>query len=80
MKTRRMIEQLRALLRGPAKETPSRQICKALKALKARQHELEIQLRHTEGKRARHRLEQKIQVLRAQRLKGQQRYKEIKAG
>ncbi len=80
MKTREMIERLRALLRGPAQDTPRKAICKALKALKARQRELELRLEHTEGKRARQRLKQKIGVLKAQRKKGQLRYKEIKAG
>jgi len=80
MKTRKMLGKLRAMLRGQLEDTPRRKICKAIKALKARQRELEVRLTHTEGKRARQRLEQKIHVIRAQRLKGQQRYREIKAG
>lgn len=80
MKTHRMLGKLRAMLRGPVEDTPRKKICKAIKLLKAQQRELEAKLRHTEGKRARQRLEQKIEVLRAQRIKGQQRYREIKAG
>ncbi|WP_227816240.1 hypothetical protein [Nitrogeniibacter aestuarii] len=80
MKTQKMLGKLRALLRGPLEDTPRKKICKAIKALKARQRELEARLMQTEGKRARQRLEQKIHVIRAQRLKGQQRYREIKTG
>lgn len=80
MKTQKMLGKLRAMLRGPIEETPRKKICKAIRALKARQRELEARLAHTEGQRARQRLEQKIQVIRAQRLKGQQRYRQIKTG
>lgn len=79
MKTQKMIGKLRALLSRPADDTPRKKICKAIKLLKDKQRELEDRLAHTEGRHARHRLEQKIQVIRAQRLKGQQRYREMKA-
>lgn len=79
MKTRKWIGKLQALLGTPAEETPRKKMGKALKALKARQRELEARLAQTEGNHARQRLQQKIDVLRAQRRKGLRRYREIKA-
>jgi len=78
MKRHKLIARLRALMSGPADRTPRRKICQALRQLKQKQRELEARLEQVEGQHARQRLKQKIEVLRAQRIKGQQRYREIK--
>jgi hypothetical protein len=79
MKTQKLIDKLRGLLSRPDEDTPRKKICKTLRELKQAQRALEAQLELTDSKHARHRLAQKIAVLRAQRLKGQQRYRELKA-
>jgi len=78
MKRHKLIARLRALMSGPPEGTPRKKICQALKVLKRKQRELEARLEEVEGPHARQRLRQKIEVLRAQRRKGQQRYREIK--
>ena len=51
---------------------------KTIKALKEKQEDLEHKLRRTQGKHARQRLQQKIDVLHAQRKKGAAAYRKLK--
>lgn len=78
MKTTELIHKIRHLMKKPASETPKKKLCKTIKALREKQRELEKKLKRTEGKQARKRLKQKIDVLRAQRRKGIAVYKSLK--
>jgi hypothetical protein len=78
MKTMTLIGKLQDLMKKPPEETPIKKLRKTIKALKEKQKELEKRLRRTEGKHARERLQQKIEVLKAQRRKGADLYKRLK--
>ena len=80
MKTKKLVEKFQKLVSQPPEETPRKKLCKTIRALKKKQRELEGKLRLTEGKHSRQRLEQKIEVLRAQRRKGVALYKQLKNG
>ena len=80
MKTKNLVEKLQELMKRPAEETPVKKLCKTVMALKKKQKKLEKRLQRTDGKHARQRLKQKIRVLRAQRRKGVELYKKLKAG
>ena len=79
MKTMKLIGKFQKLVSKAPKETPIKKLCKTIKALKHKQKDLESRLKRTEGKHARDRLRQKIDVLRAQRRKGVDLYKTLKA-
>ena len=79
MKTTKLIEKFQKLIGNKPEETPAKKLCKTIKALKYKQKDLEGRLKRTEGKHARQRLRQKIDVLRAQRRKGIDLYKSLKA-
>ena len=79
MKTTKLIDKFQRLVSKAPEETPSRKLCKTIKALKNKQKDLEDRLKRTEGKHARQRLKQKIDVLKAQRRKGAELYKSLKA-
>ena len=78
MKTKKLIARIRKLLRRPPEETKLKKLRKTIRALKEKQKELEERLKHTSGKHARERIEQKIDVLRSQRHKGVRVYRELK--
>lgn len=80
MKTKSLIERLQALMKRPAEKTPVKKLYKTVMALKKKQKDLERKLERTDGKHARKRLKQKIRVLRAQRKKGIELYRKLKAG
>jgi len=67
-------------MKQPAGKTPVKKRGKTVMALKKKQKKLEKRLQRTDGKHARQRLKQKIRVLRAQRRKGIELYKKLKAG
>jgi len=79
MKTMKLVAKIQELLQRPAEETKIRKLRKTIKALKDKQKELEHKLKRTHGKHDRQRLEQKIAVLKAQRLKGAEVYYRLKA-
>jgi hypothetical protein len=80
MKTMNLIDKLNRLMAEPARDTPLKKLRKTVRALRQKQKDLEETLRHTKGRHARQRVEQKIQVLRAQRRKGAERYRALKRG
>ena len=80
MKTKNLVERLQELMKRPAEKTPVKKLGKTVMALKKKQKKLEKRLQRTDGKHARQRLKQKIRVLRAQRRKGIELYKKLKAG
>ena len=79
MKTTKLIDKFQKLISKGPEETPTKKLCKTVKALKDKQKDLENRLKRTEGKHARQRLRQKIQVLKAQRRKGVELYRSLKA-
>jgi septal ring factor EnvC (AmiA/AmiB activator) len=79
MKTMKLVARIQKLLRRPPEETPLKKLRKTIKALKEKQRELEGKLKHTHGQRERQRLQQKIDVLNAQRRKGAEVYRQLKA-
>ena len=79
MKTMKLIEKLGKLMQRPPEEAKLKKLRKTIKALKDKQEELEEKLKRTRGKHSRERLQQKIDVLRAQRRKGADLYRELKA-
>ena len=79
MKTKNLLLKLQELMKRPAEETPVEKLYKTVMALKKKQKKLEKKLKRTEGKHARRRLKQKIEVLRVQRRKGVELYKKLKA-
>jgi hypothetical protein len=80
MKTMKLLDRLQRLLAVPADETPLKKLRKTVRALKDKQKKLEESLSHAKGVHARQRLEQKIQVVKAQRRKGAERYQTLKKG
>ena len=79
MKTMKLIAKIQALLQRPPEETELKKLRKTIKALKEKQEDLEHKLKRTQGKHARQRLQQKIDVLYAQRKKGAAAYHKLKA-
>jgi len=79
MKTMKLVAKIQKLLQRPPEETKIKKLRKTIKALKDKQKELENKLKRTHGKHERQRLEQKIEVLKAQRLKGAEVYYQLKA-
>ncbi|MCB1787594.1 MAG: hypothetical protein H6955_05770 [Chromatiaceae bacterium] len=79
MKTTKLVARVRKLLSRPPQDTKLKKLRKTVKALKKKQEELEDKLKRTRGKDARQRLRQKIDVLRAQRQKGAEVYRRLKA-
>jgi peptide subunit release factor 1 (eRF1) len=78
MKTTRLIHKIQDLMKQPPEETPRKKLCRTLKVLKSKQKDLEKKLKRTEGRHARQRLKQKIEVLRTQRRKGVELYRLLK--
>ena len=79
MKTKKLIGKLQDLLQRPPEETKLKKLRKTIKALKEKQEQLEDRLKRTRDKHARQRLQQKIDVLHAQRRKGAETYRRLKA-
>lgn len=79
MKTMKLIERIQKLLGRPPEETKLKKLRKTIRLLKDKQDELEKALKHSHSKHARQRLQQKIDVLRAQRQKGAETYRMLKA-
>jgi FtsZ-binding cell division protein ZapB len=79
MKTMKLLDKLNDLIARPPAETPLKKLRKTVRALKEKQAELEESLKQTKGHHSRERLEQKIQVIKAQRRKGAERYRALKA-
>ena len=79
MKTMKLIKKINSLMAAAPEETPLKKLRKTIHALKKKQADLEDKLKHAKGKHTQERLEQKIRVLRAQRRKGAERYRELKA-
>lgn len=79
MKTMKLLAKLNDLIARPPDETPLKKLRKTVRALKEKQAELESRLKDTKGQHSRDRLEQKIKVLKAQRRKGAERYRTLKA-
>jgi len=79
MKTTKLVAKIQKLLRRPPEETQLKKLRKTIKALKDKQKDLENKLKRTHGKHDRQRLQQKIEVLKAQRLKGAEVYYRLKA-
>lgn len=79
MKTTKLMARVQKLLQLPPEETKLKKLRKTIKALKEKQEELEEKLKRTRGKHSRERLQQKIDVLRAQRRKGAETYHRLKA-
>ena len=78
MKTTKLIARVQKLLQRPPEETKLKKLRKTVKALKQKQEDLEDKLKHTRSKPARERLQQKIDVLKAQRRKGAEVYRRLK--
>lgn len=79
MKSSKLIDQIQKLLQRSPEKAKKKKLCQTIKALGKKQKELEKKLKRTEGKRDRQRLKQKIEVLRVQRRKGLEFYRQIKA-
>jgi FtsZ-binding cell division protein ZapB len=79
MKTMKLIDKINRLIEKPAAETPLKKLRKTVRALKEKQTDLEARLKHEKGQHSRDRLEQKIDVLKAQRRKGAEKYRKLKA-
>lgn len=79
MKTMKLIAKIQRLLQRPPEETKIKKLRKTIKALKEKQEALEEKLKRTRGKHERQRLQQKVEVLQAQRRKGAQVYRQLKA-
>lgn len=79
MKTMKLLARIQELLGRPPEETPLNKLRKTIKALKEKQQDLEDKLKRTRGKHERRRLQQKIDVLKAQRRKGAEVYRRLKA-
>ncbi len=79
MKTSKLVDRIRRLLKKSPKETKLSKLYDTVKALKRKQKDLEHKLKSTDGKRERQRLKHKIDVLRVQRKKGARLYRDIKA-
>lgn len=79
MKTTKLVAKIQKLLQRPPEETKIKKLRKTIKALKAKQEELEGKLKRTHGHHDRKRLQQKIEVLEAQRRKGAELYRRLKA-
>lgn len=80
MKTKKLVARIQRLLAGPPAETQIKKLRKTIKALKEKQELLEDKLKRTRGKHERQRLQQKIDVVKAQRRKGAEVYRQLKAG
>jgi predicted nucleic acid-binding Zn-ribbon protein len=78
MTTKNLLSRIKAMLKAPPGETELSKLKKTVKRLKARQKELEEKLEKTKGKQSRRSLQQKIDVLHAQRRKGAKLYRELK--
>lgn len=78
MKTMKLIAKIQTLLQRPPEDTRLKKLRRTIKALKEKQEELENKLKRTQGKHQRQRLQQKIDVLHAQRKKGAAAYRELK--
>jgi FtsZ-binding cell division protein ZapB len=79
MKTMKLLARLNDLIAKPPDETPLKKLRKTVRALKDKQAELESRLKSTGGRHSRERIEQKIKVIKAQRRKGAERYRALKA-
>ena len=79
MKTMRLITRIQKLLQRPAEQARIKKLYKTVKALKEKQGELGHKLQRTRDKHERHKLQQRIKVLRAQRSKGAEAYHLLKA-
>lgn len=79
MKTMKLIAKVQRLLQAAPQDSKLKKLRKTVKALKEKQEDLEHKLKGTRGKHSRERLRQKIDVLRAQRLKGAEAYRRLKA-
>jgi len=79
MKTAKLVSRIQKLLQRPLEETKIKKLRKTIKALKEKQKDLEGRLKRTHDKHDRKRLQQKIEVLKAQRLKGAEVYHRLKA-
>ncbi|MCB1789104.1 MAG: hypothetical protein KDJ27_05995 [Gammaproteobacteria bacterium] len=79
MKTEKLIHRIQKLLQRAPEETKLKKLHKTIKALRNKQKDLEQKLKRTQGKHARQRLQQKIDVLYVQRRKGIEVYRQLKA-
>ncbi|MCB1803142.1 MAG: hypothetical protein KDI82_15730 [Gammaproteobacteria bacterium] len=80
MKSRKVLAQIQELLKKSPEKAKKKKLCQTIKALSKKQKELEKKLKRVEGARERERLKQKIEVMRMQRRKGVEFYRQIKSG
>ena len=79
MKTTKLLKRIGAMLSQSPEATKRRQLHKTIKELKRKQKDLEDRLKDADGKQERRHIQQKIDILRAQRRKGAALYKELKS-
>ncbi|MGB0722813.1 MAG: hypothetical protein ACPGU7_10510 [Gammaproteobacteria bacterium] len=82
MKTRRLLDQVGTLLGMEDKDLYKQRkaLCETVKKLKHKERVLKERREDTDDKDKRRKLAQKIQVIKAQRRKAIDRYRELKSG
>jgi hypothetical protein len=80
MTTSKLLDRIKGMLKASPKKTKRSELCATIKKLKKKQKELEAKLDEASSKQDRRRLKQKIDVLRAQRQKGNKLYRKLKDG